>query len=839
MRYIRKNMMEKKGRFVLVILSIAVSAGLLVTCVGLMSTIKDSFTEPGRKAAEGRDVRLQAGDGRVWFAEEDFNGEGLTDLCGEIVGTGVISENEKISYVSLRGKKEFDAPMVSGTFADENEDVCVISERTAKERGLTVGDSLKMNLNGEPVELRVIGIAVTDGILYADTWENFSVVVPYSRMNALFGADGKYNVMLAKVVAGKDRGTVGVSDTSYTGEASEEEVKDAVKRFNENNTAVTASVLNTLEVFGDLSSLYLSVGCMLAIVVIVSILIISGVFRLIISERLPVFGTFLSQGASKSLVKRIVLLESTVYALIAGIVGSALGEGVLYAVTRYVSPLREYGIYMPFHVDWVCVAAGIAFAVVMSVVASWRPIRSIGTMETKDVILNRVENKPKKHAVKGVVGALLLTFAGVAGVFTHKDFTPLSMAETVAAYVGLVLFLPVLVKGLMSVLCRLTRRNTTMWLSCNNIRTSKLLISNILLLVVALNGILCCAATGTTMTDVVTAAYEEMEYDYSVENILPSSAGANTSEKILAALEANEHVDRQSICPCSYCIGTSGEDDIMILGVDPAAYADYNLYMKLHSEDIQAAYEDYTNDPESILMTTTLARNLKLSEQDTIRIELGGIEHTWRIAVTADAKLYNSGSFVMIHNDAMKNVYHMADVNNICFKVKGDKAAAEESFRGMLAEYGATYRDWETTMKDNVDQNAMVVDLISIFSYIAIAIAAIGIFNNIVICFHGRRKEFAVMASVGMNGTSRRRLILAESLLCVVIAIVVAIPFTLLVNYLVTGMLYYIGVPFDIAFDWGGTPVYLAMFIVIVIISSLSTMRKSANLSVVRELKYE
>ena len=133
----------------------------------------------------------------------------------------------------------------------------------------------------------------------------------------------------------------------------------------------------------------------------------------------------------------------------------------------------------------------------------------------------------------------------------------------------------------------------------------------------------------------------------------------------------------------------------------------------------------------------------------------------------------------------------------------------------------------------------MIVDLISIFSYIAIAISAIGIFNNIVICFHQRRKEFAVMASVGMNAGKRKRLILTESMLCVAIAVAIAIPFSLLVNRLVTGMLYYMGVPFDILFDWKSTPVYLAAFVIIVFVASLSTMRKSRKLSVVTELKYE
>ena len=126
-----------------------------------------------------------------------------------------------------------------------------------------------------------------------------------------------------------------------------------------------------------------------------------------------------------------------------------------------------------------------------------------------------------------------------------------------------------------------------------------------------------------------------------------------------------------------------------------------------------------------------------------------------------------------------------------------------------------------------------------IFSYLAIAISAIGIFNNIVISFNQRRKEFAMMASVGMNGGGRKKLVLSESLLCVLIAVIIAVPFTLLTNRLVTGMLYYIGTPFDILYDWKGTPAFLVAFVGIVFIASLSTMRRSRNLSVVTELKYE
>ena len=827
-RYIRKNMLEKKGRLLLVILSVAISAGLLVACMGMMDTISNSFTGTAKKAMEGRELSLSAVEG-VWFDETDFTSQGLTDLCGEIANIGVIVEDEKLYYVSLHGRKSFDGALKEGRWSNDSEPGIIISDRTAKDRNLKVGDTLSMNMDGVPVDFKVSAIAVTDGLLYGDTKETFSVIVSYDWMNGQMGNPDAYNVMYAKVEA-KKAGK----------EATDTEVEDAVKKFNEQNEAVKASSrVNTLFV-GDVSSLVLSVGSMLAIVVIVSVLIISGVFKMIISERLPVFGTFMSQGASKKQVSRIVLLESIFYALTAGIIGAALGEGVLYFVNRYVSPLREYGIYLPFEINWLHVILGIVFAVVISVAAAWFPIRRIGRLQTKDVILNRVEHTHRSHVIRAVIGAALLIAAVVANRLTYGEFTPVSIFNMAAAYIGVIMLAPALVKGLMSILCRVTRDNTNLWLACNNIRTSKLLISNIVLLIIALDGILACASTGVTMTKVVIEAYEELDYDYAIENIIASQTGESTADRIIAELEANPYVVKESINPQSYRAAKYKNTDILMTPVEPEAYRNWNRYMQFDSDRYRDQYDDFSNaKDDTILVTTALARTLGVKLGDKMSIEYGGIEHTWRVAAIADAKLLNGGQFVLIRRADYRNVYHDYEAEGLSFNVIGDKKTAEESFKAMITSYGATYESREEQTKANVEQNAMIVNLISIFSYLAIAISAIGIFNNIVICFNQRRKEFAVMASVGMNARKRKNLILTESMLCVVIAVLIAVPFTLLANKLISGMLYYIGIPFDILYDWKGTPMYLIAFVVIVTIASLSTMKKSKKLSVVTELKYE
>ena len=43
----------------------------------------------------------------------------------------------------------------------------------------------------------------------------------------------------------------------------------------------------------------------------------------------------------------------------------------------------------------------------------------------------------------------------------------------------------------------------------------------------------------------------------------------------------------------------------------------------------------------------------------------------------------------------------------------------------------------------------------------------------------------------------------------------------------------------NVAFDWKSLPIYSVVALVVVLIATLSTMRKSKKLNVVAELKYE
>ena len=189
----------------------------------------------------------------------------------------------------------------------------------------------------------------------------------------------------------------------------------------------------------------------------------------------------------------------------------------------------------------------------------------------------------------------------------------------------------------------------------------------------------------------------------------------------------------------------------------------------------------------------------------------------------------------------LMNTYNIKEAGSIYFRLEKGAAAetVEKEFKKIVSGMGSIYYSRDEMMKMNVDQNQMIIDILSIFSYLALIITSIGILNNISISFQQRRKEFAVMTSVGMNRTKRKNLVLTESMTGVVWSVITAIPFTVLSNGLMAKLLKNADLPMEIDFAWSMVPVYALVTAAVVLIASLSTMKKSKKLNVVAELKYE
>ena len=826
LKYISKNMLEKKGRLFLLIFSIMCCTALLIMSLGLVDVLLDSFTQPFREAAEGQDISIHSVTDDQFFDENDVKGD-VSDLTGSISLTGVFIENDEIIYVRMSGIRKFDGSMTEGAFQNKNEKTCIISDRVAKDHDLEMGDKLTIAVNGEKTDFEITGIAAAAGTFYQDTKKSFQVVVPYDYLNELLGANGKYNLMTAKVNS---------EDKSY------DAIKDLIKDFNDENDRVGAEALVNDSKDGS-ESITMGLYVMLSIVCVVCVIIIYGAFKLIITERMTVIGTFMSQGATKAKIEHILLAEAMLYGLFGSAFGVGLGIGGLALLTRMISPLAEYGIYMPLRINGTHILIGVIFAVCLSVISALIPIRSIKKLQVKDVILNRLETTHKKGAVRFVIGCLLLIGSVIGALIGNKTIDAMSGLFLVFAIVGMLMMSRKFIKVVSGKIAVLFRGHTTTFLSLNAIKSSKLLRGNITLLVLTLSSVMLIASIGQSMTDFIVGAYEELNYDYMVANPVPGNSDVTTTEMLVERIKQIDGIDSSRICTQTNTWATFEKSEGVIMASDPELFAEWGEYLKLRESETGEQYKKYSASDEKVVMVSK--RVLELTGKkvgEDMKIEINGISDTFNIIGEYDGGQLNSGMTVLMNEKKARDVYKLRESDSITFFLKegADKESVEKQLKAAITDLGAYYVTKQEMVDDNVKQNAMIIDILSVFTYLALVIASIGIFNNISISFAQRRKEFAVMASVGMNASQRRRMILSESITGVVWSAVASIPYTMLLCVLAQKLLEQVGMGgMDIAFSWKQYPVYLAVVAFVIFLASIGSMKSIGRLKVVEELKYE
>lgn len=822
--FIIKNATEKKGRLLLLIISILMSTTLLVSSFGLIDVIKDVYASPIREATESMDIGVGSNAGQ-FFSLEEINTAGLSDFHGEILATGIISTNGDTIYLKIRGK-ELDIlgsyHIINGGTGDFTGSKCIISKRISDEKNIGVGDKLTFAIDGEEVTLVVAAISLNEGTFYMDKANDYSVVVPYSYLSAYFGEDGKYNYLFAT--------------------SAEPTIQESVDRFNADNPNFMAEkLLDEDSIHQQFSSFSMVLYLMLAVVILVSAIIIFGVFKLIISERLPVIGVFLSQGATKGKIRNVLFLESTLYGLVGSFLGSILGVGVLFIINRAMSPLTEYGITPPFSVNVTYPLFGLFFGVVLALLSSAIPIKSIKRLPVKEVILNDIRVSAVIGWKKFFVGAVFLIIS-LVGYFTDTDwainYSPLFLLSSI---IGFLLLYPKIIDVVTYPIAKMLKgKSNTIFLALNNVRTSKVLLGNITLIIIAFIASILVSSLGNAMIDSVTAAYEDVNYDITISNILPSSDGESTTSKIVDRLRNLDFVEKNSINPYVYIFGNIGDVKVVPLGVEPLAYRQYMNYLRLNDGKNGLLYDEFSNNPESVvILTDTLKRKIGKGDGDVINVEIGGITNEFRIVGSIDGGTYMDGIFVLMDLDTMQRQYRIREATYITLKTTIDADNAKTRIIDELQSYGIVCTTRQEDSNINLNRNNQMVGAFSLFSYLTIFIAVLGVLNNISISFLQRKKELAVYNSIGMSRDSRILMILCESLSCVIWSAIIVIPLSLISLGLVSKVAKLIGYSTTLTLDISFIPIMVIATTFIIGLASLPTLLRSKKLSISQELKYE
>lgn len=802
-------MLENKANLVLLTFALSISGALFFASIGMVDMFLKGYEKPLVEATENHQLMIQPSEGKLFFDLENLQTQTLEKVTPGTVIPAVYKEDIKIQ---INGRLEED--QIYGHLKGNQ---VIASKRVLELFDLKVGDDLILYLSGQEETFSIIASALNEGMFYKDGKDSFSLMASHDYLNEQLGlSSNQYNMVMAKV---------------------DGDVNEKIKTFNQENTEFKAEVLYDIsgleQVIDQQKSIFYM---MLSIVVVMSGVIIYGTFKLIITKRLPVIGTFYSQGATKKQVRHMLLGESVLYGLTSGLIASALGIGILFALHRALSPLKDYGIFEPFSFELALIPLTLAFSIVLSLVSSLLPIVKSRKYQVKNLILNISESKVEHHIIKGSLGLILLVT--VVGITLFKDnfSQQWSTLLLILSLIGLVISYPLVMDVVIQPIHKkLKKQFGKISLPLKHVSEPGPLKGNITILIIVMLSVVMIVSLGDGLTEIVFEAYDHLDFDLLVEGI--PVVNQEMKQGMMDEINSNPFIDGDKTQEDYQSFGKIDGQPIRVSAVDPKLFYSFNTYIDFTDGSGHNLLDTLSNhEDQNVVIASKTAKRLDLKLGEQINFSLNGFERKYTITGIVDAKIYNNGDMIFINNEDFSHIYNSYD-SSIYLMSKGSQEEAKAALEPIVKAYGGEIVTFNEMRKSNMDQNASMVKLLGIFSVIAAVIGAFGALNNMFISYIQRKKVLAILNTIGLSKNKIGIMLLKESVLSFLIASLIVLPYGYLMMALLTKITHQIGMPLDLTFKLSVVGPFFLISGLIYVLATLPLMMTNRKLSVINEIR--
>ena len=241
----------------------------------------------------------------------------------------------------------------------------VINADLAAALGIRAGDVITVYLYGRPTEFRVARVVPTKGVAGAGTGAvtRNAFFAPGTLVAAAQADGGKAEPQTFTFVSNVG----GVEGGNASSDAVEAKIRAALGPLAAQGTSVEKAkqrLLDAAKASGDsLGSFFLFIG---SFSIIAGVLLLVNIFVMLAEERKAELGMLRAIGMKRSRLVRSFVIEGTVYALVASLVGIVVGIGVGRAVVVVAARIfnsfsaEEGGINLAFHVTPISIINGFA-----------------------------------------------------------------------------------------------------------------------------------------------------------------------------------------------------------------------------------------------------------------------------------------------------------------------------------------------------------------------------------------------------------------------------------------------------------------------------------------------
>lgn len=816
--YIIKSMLEKKSRLILILTAIVLSSGLLIGSLAMVEVGAEVLVKSQREVSENKDIRIYSDKGNGSFKLNQIKEEGVKNLLPQILYNVTYGEKNEMHITMYGREKEYieqDILLNKETLNKLKNKACIISLRAAEDHHLQVGDQIEVKINNAKIKLEIVGLAGAEGIFYGDKENSFVMLVDYDFLAQQLGMSGKYNAVMAN--------------------KTEDTINASIQKFKAANTKLRA-----MQIYSDYNDyaeqMVMPLYFMLVIIICMSIMIIYSSFKLMITERLAIIGTFLSQGATKGTVKSILYLESILYGLVGGSGGVLLGVLITMLTTYFMSPLREYGIIEKANINEMYLLIGLLFAVFLAFISAIIPIKQINQLQVKALILKQTKEDKGFKWQKCLIGVILTVVSYFLNNLQGEVASYLSPITYLISIIGVMMAFPAVLVVISTFLFNLIKRKYPVFgIALNNVGTSKVLIDNIKLMFFAMLVVVTIQSASTGVLSHITAAYEELIYDLNVG--LPADKAK--AESIRKLIKSDPDVIDATYQEAYEYEGKINDESFNVMGVDAERYQDYNHYFdwEIYGE----VYERFKKGNEhSAIISTQVAKATGLKEGDYFELEIDEKKVGFEVTGLIDGKLYWGNVFIILKNEAIKGLYHFKVPNGLTCRTRVAGEIVKARVEQEINEKGGRITTFNENCQSDLESNEQLFLVLNIISVMAIVISALGILNNISIGFIQRKKSMVVLNSVGMSTAQRTGMLIIESLLTTLwpaLIIYCFAPMNMQMASKLMSLMMQMEIP--VVFSTQMMPKLIIMALVIMLLATLPIIKQNYKFRIVEELKYE
>ena len=814
LKHIMKNIMEKKMRSILIIISLIVATTVFVLNLTLPGEIVLKVQETMRSVFGNADISVVTVDN---FSLDDIEvGEEKITACG-ITGVNGFCLDKQVIILGTDIDLAKEIKMLGNDVNDLKENELVMTVKQAEKHGYKVDDVIEFTYEEKTYNFKIVKLIESKGLMSMD--REFPVFLA--------------NIDVVNNITGTEEGNF---SELYIDVSNDDNVKKFAEYIKENNENYIVEMLNDLETIEESLS-YISY-IMLMIFAMASIMIffvVSSLTKIIIAERMPVIGTFRSVGATKYKMNAILILENMVYGLIGGIIGSAAGYGINSNAASLFIDVN--GVELSNETSKMSIGTvliGIAFAVVLEFFISFRSILKANKKPIKEIIFNVQSTRYIIRKRRIVIGTLLLAVAFILGLINAKANILITFIQIIALIVGIANLVPLIVRGIALVFSFVCKKLgfATGVIAGKNIGYNKMMISSSRLIVVSLSLMIAIL----TISDSFSKSFESFKYIWDADILVMNVSKPAQEYEKLTQMDGVKKLDYLYY----YMNGTvTYNDGKKFKGMAPCI-----IGLDAPIDGIKEIdYEIKKLNYNEILIDEAYAKKNNIKVNDTLNLEFDVLnkELEYKVVGVVNSVYFSSYRDVMVVN-LQNYIDNFTDIP-VWIQVVADKDAdlqkLKKDIKEELKEVAVNIQTFDEYVDEQEASTTSVMSLFYIIIGLAVILSFIGIINNQIISFIQRRKELAVLNSTCMSKGQLKRMLRVEVLVANAISCIAAV----LTGYFATGMLdsFLKGMNLyvDITYDWIFVLKFVGAIYILLMLTLIIPARKIKKMNIVNEIKYE